>query len=184
MMKVRNRSRLDSRDPEQSTIIEQPSATDLILSASFTQQLDQQPSTQYFPQNQNQNKKAGASFSFETQKPEAVFANQSIQCDLETKFDQLDFRKCLRCGLNDKSSGGVCVFHPSKPKMAGGSGDLLYSSDWHLCREKCKSISSDYQPLGCKTNKSHFYGTNIPYKPRSQSRSPRGETPKKKKAKK
>lgn len=161
MMKVRSRSRLDSREPEQSTIIEQPSASELILSASFTNQLES-------------NK--GASFTFEEK--ERTYAEASVQCDNDANFEILDSRKCLRCGLNDKSSSGVCLFHPAKPKLTGGSGDLLYSSEWHLCREKCKSIASDYQPMGCKTNKSHFYGSNIPFKPRSKSRSrsPKAET--------
>lgn len=83
----------------------------------------------------------------------------------------------MRCGLNDKSSSSLCVFHPSKPKSAGGAGDLLYSSDWHLCREKCKSSASDYQAQGCKTFKQHFYGTNVPYKPRKSSQSPKRAQP-------
>ena len=75
-------------------------------------------------------------------------------------FEPLDYRKCLRCGKNDLTAKGECIFHPAMPKHPGGSGSLIYSEPWHSCHKKCKQGSP-----GCLTKAEHFYGVHIPYEP-------------------
>ena len=65
-------------------------------------------------------------------------------------FEPFDMRKCLRCGLNDKTAKDQCVFHPAMPKFAGGAGNLIYSSEWHQCRESCQGINKDPSRAGCR----------------------------------
>ena len=90
----------------------------------------------------------------------------TIQCDLGSQFfEKLDFRKCLRCGLNDKIQAGSCCFHPAKCHNKAGAGSYLYSPEWHKCREDCKSDS------GCMSIAQHYYGTHLPsVSARSKSR--------------
>ena len=94
--------------------------------------------------------KVESSFSFEVLKREELktLVSAETQCDDEVLridgrevksfvFDRLDERKCLRCGLNDKTASDGCKFHPAMPKHAGGAGNLIYSEQWHKCRENC-----------------------------------------------
>ena len=61
-----------------------------------------------------------------------------IQCNLGDQFfETLDYRKCLRCGLNDKIEKSKCQFHPFKCTHKSGAGKYLYSPEWHKCREDC-----------------------------------------------
>lgn len=81
-------------------------------------------------------------------------------------------RKCLRCGLNDKIQKGKCTFHPAKCLNKAGSGNYLYSAEWHKCRENCTNTGFGE---GCLTIEQHYYGTHLPYtelglKERSKSR--------------
>ena len=88
------------------------------------------------------------------------FVSKQIQSDETTAnkfFEALDYRKCLRCGLNDKIALDECRFHPSYPNSTGGAGKLLYSSEWHACREKCGSKSK----AACHVSKEHYYGTHL-----------------------
>lgn len=83
-----------------------------------------------------------------------------MQCDLgATFFEKLDFRKCLRCGLNDKLEAGRCTFHPAKCHNKAGAGNYLYSPEWHKCRESCIGTSN----TSCITLTQHYYGTHLPY---------------------
>ena len=88
--------------------------------------------------------KVESSFSFDVLKREELKTLVSVQtqCDQQDCsedggaagrqffFEPFDMRKCLRCGLNDKTAS-KCVFHPAMPKFAGGAGNLIYSQEWH-----------------------------------------------------
>ena len=54
------------------------------------------------------------------------------------------------------------MFHPNAPKFAGGAGNLIYSAEWHKCRELC---GSDPLSPGCMTLTKHLYGSHLPYEP-------------------
>ena len=96
----------------------------------------------------------------------------AIQCESGTQnfFEALDMRICLRCGLNDKTAPAQCLFHPSKPKVAGGSGNMLYSSEWHKCRENCRSKAIEE---GCTKEAKHFYGAHLPAEGKKSPRASR-----------
>ena len=109
--------------------------------------------------------KVESSFSFEDLKRDELksLASVQTQCEKSTEacFETFDFRKCLCCGHNDKTAG-ACIFHPAMPKFAGGAGNLIYSSEWHQCREKCAKGDVD---SGCREQSKHFYGVHLPYEP-------------------
>lgn len=53
------------------------------------------------------------------------------------------------------------MFHPAMPKFSGGAGNLIYSSEWHQCRDKCAK-GSDHES-GCREHSQHFYGAHLPF---------------------
>ena len=81
--------------------------------------------------------------------------HQETQCEESRLFEVIDYRKCLRCGLNDKE--GQCRFHPAYPETAGGAGKMLYGTEWHACRETCSNSAG----AGCHINEDHYYGTHL-----------------------
>ena len=87
------------------------------------------------------------------QKVKEVAFQRGVQCDDTDLFDQIDHRKCLRCGLND--TNGQCKFHPAYPKDKTGTGKLLYSTEWNICRELCTPLSPP-----CHATQAHFYGVS------------------------
>ena len=153
----------------------------LQLSASFLQPPSEAVNSSLQPQQlrqaQQQSLAIEGSFSFENQNSLVkkqteedqilkqselrTVASVGIQCESGTQnfFEPLDMRVCLRCGLNDKTSAAQCLFHPSRPKVAGGSGNMLYSAEWHKCREHCRDKAVEE---GCTGEAKHFYGSHLP----------------------
>ena len=121
--------------------------------------------------NEESSRSGDSSFSFENVKSKQerkaskspimrTTSSTMIQCDIGSSFfERLDFRKCLRCGLNDKIQAGSCLFHPAKCSNKAGAGNYLYSPEWHNCRENCEQQSSP----ACITQAQHYYGTHLPY---------------------
>lgn len=66
-----------------------------------------------------------------------------------------DERTCKRCGLNDNKSR-FCAFHPYL--VNADAQELLYSAEWHKCREAKHSPSN---PPCVKTGK-HCYSSESP----------------------
>eukprot|EP00347_Sterkiella_histriomuscorum_P019987 403339532 len=94
--------------------------------------------------------------------------NVGEQCELGDRlFEQLDFRVCLRCGLNDKIKQGSCQFHPFKCHSKSGAGKYQYSNDWHKCRENCDHTNPKSDRY-CMKESSHYYGTHLPYSSNSE----------------
>ncbi len=97
----------------------------------------------------------------------AAYSTAGVQCtELSTGvFDAFDLRKCLRCGLNDKTATS-CRYHPSRRPKRTNLRENEYSSEWHNCREHCGKDES----RGCKKDEKHFYGSHLPFDPcRSRS---------------
>lgn len=126
----------------------------------------------------NQNKSDSGSSLNHAETPPAIKKTMQIQCEMgSTFFEHLDYRVCLRCGLNDRIMAESCNFHPFKCKSRGGTGKYLYSSEWHKCREHCKQDSPENN--GCITLTQHYYGSHLPYQPdgkRSPSRTLKANT--------
>ena len=61
-----------------------------------------------------------------------------------------DLRFCVRCGLNDAISPGLCAFHPA---LVPDPGPLLFGPEWQSCSGGCHAI--DQPP--CFSRAVHTY---------------------------